>query len=105
MKTEFNIDYRTNEGRLHISLVGTFNDTCAWALLKTIKRYGSESSRVFVSTAKLQSIKPEGVALFKLHMSRKRPPADWLYFKGEKGFKIAPDGSRVIIPQKKVLDK
>jgi hypothetical protein len=77
--------------------MGEFNGTCAWELLKTIKRQDYGIGRIFVNTAGLSRIMPEGVDLFKSNMNPKKMPQDWLYFKGEKGFKIAPDGSRVIL--------
>jgi hypothetical protein len=55
------------------------------------------TGRIFVNTADLSRIIPDGVDLFKSHMNRKKILPDWLYFKGDKGFQIAPDGSRVLI--------
>jgi hypothetical protein len=87
----------TNAGNLHISICGEFNGMCAWELFKLVKRHKAGTGRIFVNTAGIGRILPDGVALFKLHLSRHRIPLDWLYFKGEKGFQIAPDGSRVLI--------
>jgi hypothetical protein len=68
--------------------------------MKTIRWQNRGSGRVFISTAGLKEVVPEGANLFKAHMSVKRIPPDWLYFKGEKGFQIAPDGGRVLICKK-----
>jgi hypothetical protein len=87
-------------GNLHISLFGEFNGMCAWALLKIIKRQNAGHGRVFVNTAGIGKILPAAVVLFKDHMPQQSVPSDWLYFKGEKGFQIAPDGSRVLICKK-----
>lgn len=72
---------------------------CAWELLKLLKRNGA-SKRVFVNTAGLQRVAGEGVRLFKSYITGLQP--DWLYFKGVNGFKIAPDGSRVLICKKEI---
>ena len=92
----FSIDKKRKLGNLHIALSGEFNSMCAWELLKSVKRHNSAQGRVFVNTKGLARISPDGVALFKNHMPREKMPSDWLYFKGDKGFQIAPDGSRVL---------
>lgn len=97
MSRKFCIHFRRSRGNLHITLSGEFNGMCAWELIKTIKRQYAGSGRIFVNTAGLSRVMPAGAELFKSQMARKRIPHDWLYFKGNKGFKIAPNGSRVII--------
>jgi hypothetical protein len=100
LKREFEIDRRYSVGNIHIELTGEFSGSCAWALMKTIKRQPNYSGRVFVNTRNLRNVTPEGVELFKLYMTRKKIPRDWLYFKGEKGFEISPDGGRVLVDRK-----
>lgn len=100
MNPGYRIQKYNKVGNLHISLFGEFNGMCAWELLKIIKRRNAGNGRVFVNTAGIAKVLPAAVALFKHHMPRKRVPSDWLYFKGKKGFQIAPDGSRVLICKK-----
>jgi hypothetical protein len=95
----FQINCRHSTGNLHIELFGDFNDTCAWELFKIIRRH-ADSRRVFVNTIGVRQVAGDGVKLFRSQMTRKRLPHDWLYFKGKKGFKIAPGGSRVLICNK-----
>ena len=99
VETMYECISRHSAGNLHVDLQGDFNGMCAWELLKLLKQNGS-SKRVFVNTAGLDRVAGEGVRLFKKHMTCRRMQPDWLYFKGEKGFKIAPDGSRVLICRK-----
>jgi len=101
MNPEFRIVPHRSAGNLHISLFGEFNGMCAWELFKTIRRDYTGSGRVFINTGGLDRITPEGVSLFKNQVTRKPLPPDWLYFKGEAGFQIAPDGSRVLICPKR----
>jgi hypothetical protein len=96
----FHIHSHHSAGNLHISIFGEFNGLCAWALYKTIRHQYTGSGRIFVNTAGLDKIIPNGMNLFKYHMTRQRIPSDWLYFKGQKGFELAPDGSRVLICKK-----
>lgn len=100
MNPGFNLHKRHSAGNLHISIFGEFNGMCAWELLKTISFDGVSAGRVFVDTAGLGRISTDGVSLFRSHMLQRRLPQDWLYFKGKKGFQIAPDGSRVLIINK-----
>ena len=100
MKREFAIDSRHSVGNLHVSLAGEFNDMCAWELIKTIKLNKGRRGRVFINTNGLKRISSEGIVLFKAHMCSNVMKQDWLYFKGDKGFEIAPDGSRVLISKK-----
>jgi hypothetical protein len=93
----FRIEYYRSVGNLHIRLAGEFNGMCAWELVKTIRRQPRGSGRIFVSTAGLERIEPAAVLLFESLIAHRKLPPDWLYFKGAKGFKIAPDGSRVLI--------
>ncbi len=97
---DFCINSRCSAGNLHVFLMGDFNGRCAWELLKTIRLNSAGCGRIFVNTEGLQKIIPEGVCLFKHHMSSAPIRRDWLYFKGENGFKIAPDGSRVLIKRR-----
>ena len=102
MNRGFSIDFRHNRGNLYIELYGLFTSMCAWELLKVINKHYCGSGRVFVNTNKLDRVLSEGKDLFKSHLNRKRISKDKLYFKGEKGRSIAPDGSRVIVRKKGV---
>ena len=97
MKADFKITYRKSYGNLHVYLHGVFNGMCAWCLIKTIKKYYNGHGRVFVNTASLVEILPAGVDLFKEYMTFQMMPLDRLYIKGEKGFRISPNGCRVLI--------
>ncbi len=101
MNSSFQIDLRKSVGNLHVSIEGEFNGMCAWELLKILKQH-SGSGRVFVDTHDIRHMSGEGVELFRAYMTRRQMPRDWLYFKGKKGFKIAPNGSRVLICNKRM---
>ena len=100
MNPNYRIHSYRSAGNLHISLSGEFNGMCAWALFKTLRQQYKGAFRIFVNTAGLGEITPEGADLFKSNMGRRPMPPDWLYFKGSAGFRIAPDGSRVLICKK-----
>ena len=103
MKTDSKIKLRKSCGNLHVYLQGAFNGMCAWNLIKIIKEHYNGHGRVFVNTALLIDVLPDGVDIFKEYMTFRIMPLDKLFIKGEKGFKIGPDGCRVLIckPQNK----
>ena len=85
MQPGFLIDYRHSAGNLHVKIHGAFNGMCSWELFK-ILTFNRRSKRVFVDTQAILQVDAEGVKLFKAQFSGLRQPADWLYFKGKKGF-------------------
>jgi hypothetical protein len=99
LNPKFQIALRHSAGNLHVNLFGEFNGLCAWQLFKILKQHKGPG-RIFVDTQAVQHVEGHGVELFRAHMSRRELPRDWLYFKGKKGFKIAPNGSRVLICNK-----
>jgi len=103
MRSDFKIKFRKSCGNLHVYLRGAFNGICAWYLIKTIKKHYNGYGRVFVDTASLIEVLPDGVNIFKEYMTFQIMPLDRLFIKGEKGFKIGPNGCRVLIykPQNK----
>ncbi len=84
----------------HRQFAYPFTPQCAWELIKTIRRQDFGQGRVFINTADLQTVSKEGVRFFKAHMKHKQLPTDWIYFKGQKGFELAPDHCRIIVPKK-----
>ena len=100
MTADFKVVFRKSSGNLHVYLNGNFSGMCAWELIKTIKKQYSGSGRVFINTDGLDRVLPSGIELFKEHMTKKIMPMDGLFIKGEIGFKIGPNGSRVLIRKK-----
>ncbi len=101
MNSAFDISIRNSSGNLHIRLQGAFDAVCAWTLIKTISKHYPGTGRVFVATGPLDTVQPDGVTMLRQHMNAKIMPLSKLFFKGEKGFALAPDGSRVVIGHRK----
>ena len=97
MDSAFKISFRKNYGNLHIYVDGNFDGMCAWALIKVIKTQYNGTGRVFVSTEGFNGVMESGIELFKKNMTLKIMPLDRLFLKGTNGFKIGPNGCRVII--------
>jgi hypothetical protein len=100
MNPDFTIKFRKSCGNLHVYVNGDFNEMCAWSIIKTIKREYNGTGRVFVSTDGFSNLMEAGIKLFKEYMLPQIMPLDRLFLKGKNGFKIGPNGCRVLIYKK-----
>lgn len=100
VKKNYQLAFRHSAGNLHITVEGVFSDMCAWELVKLIRRKYYGFGRVFIKASDLTKIDDDGARLFKSIMNDNVVPLSNFYIKGKAGFKIAPDGSRVIIFKK-----
>jgi hypothetical protein len=101
MSTNFQIQFKKNNGNLHIQPKGDFDGSSAWELINLIHDQYNGKGRVFIDTRNLGQIHPFGSNTFQCRLNPRAIPADRLFFKGEKGFEIAPNGSRVIVNSQK----
>ncbi|RZB33403.1 MAG: hypothetical protein SRB2_04042 [Desulfobacteraceae bacterium Eth-SRB2] len=101
MSTNFQIQFKKNNGNLHIQPKGDFDGSSAWELINLIHDQYDGNGRVFIDTRNLGEIHPFGCNTFQCRLNHRAMPADRLCFKGKKGFKIAPNGSRVIVNSEK----
>lgn len=97
MSHRFRIDFKESNGNLHIRPKGPLDGSSACALLQFLHDHYGGTGRVFIDTRDLEEILPFGCSTFQSRLNRKWIPADRMYFKGDKGFKLAPDGSRVLV--------
>ena len=100
MNTHFHIEFKTSNGNLHVHPKGDFDGRSALELVTLIHEQYNGEGRVFIDTHRLREMHPSGCNTFRHRLDENRLPADRLFFKGEKGFEIAPQGSRVIVPPK-----
>lgn len=97
MSANFKIEYRRSNGNLHVRPRGDFDGSSAWELINLIDEKYDGKGRVFIDTHNLREMCPFGCRTFQCRLSLGRLPADRFFFKGEKGFEIAPRGSKVIV--------
>lgn len=100
MSTNFSVQYRKSNGNLHLRPKGDFDGSTAWELINLISEKYDGKGRVFIDTEGLNEVHPFGSGVFKCQLRTGTVPPDCLFFKGKKGFHIAPNGSRVIIAAK-----
>lgn len=97
MGRDFYLQFRHSEGNLHVRAQGEFDADAAQELLELLQAEYHAGDRVFVDTAGLGAIHPSGRGMLDTGMEHTAVPLPSLFFKGEKGFQVAPSGSRVLI--------
>ena len=97
MSTDFAMKFRHNHGDLFVQARGTFDGNSAHELLLLLQQQYPGSGRVFIDTKDLSEVLPFGCKVLQTRLYQTAVPAGRLFFKGEKGFKMAPNGSRVLL--------
>lgn len=93
----YSMDFRHSNGNMHVGVSGEFNVNTARDLIELLKSTYSGSGRVFIDTAKIQRVAAGGAEYFKKMFHNADVPTACLFFKGEQGRQIGPDGSKLII--------
>lgn len=102
MSADFQMKFRHNNDNLHVKMLGVFDGNSAHELLNLFQHEYRGAGRVFVDTAGLREVLPFGTQVFQTRLCQTPVPASQLFFKGEKGFSIAPEGSKVLlVPDRK----
>ncbi len=96
MQTNFNIETQQRDGDLHVQTRGDFNGSSAMQLIHTLHEKYNGRGKVFIETNHLREICPFGCRTFQCRLDKHKLPVERLYFKGQKGLEMAPEGSTVI---------
>jgi len=97
MSADFQIESRNSNGDLHLKPRGDFDGSSAYELLNFIHNKYDGRGRVFIDTNHLHHLCSFGCNTFRCGLNFNLLPADRIFFKGKKGFDIAPNGSKVIV--------
>ncbi len=93
----YSVDYRHSNGNMHIGVSGEFTAGAAEAVLDILQKAYTGSGRIFIDTLNINSVAESGAEYFKQAFVKVNLPAANLFFKGEKGRSIGPNGSKLII--------
>ncbi|MFP4316980.1 MAG: peptidylprolyl isomerase [Desulfovibrionales bacterium] len=96
MNTNFLITYKKSKGNLYVRPVGDFDGSSAWQLTNLLHDNYDGQEKVFIDTKGLREICPFGCRTFQCRLDPKHIPLERLFFMGDKGIEIAPEGSHVI---------
>ncbi len=101
MRANFQIESRKSEGDWHIDPVGDFDGASALELIHLLSNLFSGAERILIDTGHLGTLCPFGCRMFQCQFHQCRIPADRISFHGEKGYALAPEGSRVVVEPEK----
>lgn len=98
---EYSLNFRLSNGNTHVGVIGEFNSNTASDIISFLNQNYSGTGNVFIDTAKIHNIVQSGADYFKTAFSACLVPSKCLFFKGELGKNLGPDGSRLIILKQK----
>jgi hypothetical protein len=101
MSANFQIEVKKGNGTLHLIPKGDFDGSSAWELVNLLNEQYDGTGRVIIDTRNLREMCPFGCNTFRCRLNQSRLPSNRLSFKGEKGYDIAPEGSKVTVSRKK----
>ena len=101
MHESFRIKCRKSGGNLHIYPKGILDGSSACQLVNLINEKYNGKGRVFINTDQIKEMLPFGAAVFRSGMTESGLPRVSFFFKGEKAFKMAPNGCKVIAKKKR----
>jgi hypothetical protein len=96
MSSNFQVEYKKSNGNLHVHPSGDFDGSSAWELVNLLHEQYDGQGQVYIDTGSLKELCPFGCSTFQYRLNRQQLPFERLYFKGEKGEKMAPKGSNVM---------
>lgn len=97
MQEHFQIEMKKSRGNLHVALHGNLEKESALELVHALSKNYEGRGRVFIDTERLGEVSPAGCRAFQCGLNSDLLPAELLFFKGEKGFQMAPRGSKILI--------
>ncbi|HBV42226.1 hypothetical protein JBF11_08905 [Taurinivorans muris] len=97
VSADYRVDYRCSNGNIHVDVSGEFNRNTAGAVLEILQTAYTGSGRIFIDTAQIQNVVECGAEYFKTAFAAIDVPTACLFFKGKKGERIGPDGSRLLL--------
>lgn len=95
------IEFSKNNGNLHLSPIGDFDDTTAWQLSNLLHEHYTGKENIIIDTYRIGKINPFGKTMLTCRLELGCIPANCLSFEGEKAHEIAPEGSEVIVEPEK----
>ena len=97
MSANFQIRVKSDNGDLFLMPKGDFDGNSAWELINMIEKKYDGRGQVVIDTRDLREMHPFGCSTFRCQFHQCRLPLSRLSFKGEKGRRIAPKGSKVLV--------
>lgn len=93
----YSVDFRHSTGNMHVGVSGEFNQNTADAVLEILQHAYTGSGRIFIDTAKINSIVESGAEYFKAAFAEINVHTACIFFKGEKSRTIGLNGSKLLL--------
>ncbi|MBW2069271.1 MAG: hypothetical protein JRI31_10435 [Deltaproteobacteria bacterium] len=100
MASNFRAKIKKNSKYLYVQLEGTFDGSSAWELINLLSKQYNGYEQIVIDTKGIRNVYSFGCSTFQHQFYKTRIPVNQVLFVGEKGFEIAPAGSRVILVRK-----
>ena len=104
MASNFKISRHRNSDHLHLKLIGDFDGSSAFELIRALENSKAGMKKIFIHTCNLSSIQSFGQEVFlkNFHIPKSMLPN--IIFTGEHGDQIAPEGACYLVPDRKPLN-
>jgi anti-anti-sigma regulatory factor len=96
MATNFTISFHRNSENVHLKLIGDFDGSSAYDLLQALKKYGHDTSRVFIHTSSLRNIHSFGLSVFHDNLKLLGDQSLELVFTGDYGPRFVPENNKAL---------
>ena len=83
MSSTFHIDFKKNNGNLHVRPEGDFDGTSAWELLNFLYDHYNGQGSVYIDTSRLRQVYPFGCSTFKCRLKLQQLPVGRPFFQRE----------------------
>lgn len=97
MNDAFSMTYRHRRGHVYIQMSGAFSGHAAEDLLQLVDEQRPEGGRAFIDTKNIHFVANNSKTAVQEAIKQSNTPHDHLFFKGEHGLSMAPQGCRVLI--------
>jgi len=90
MASNFKIFVNKKNDHLHVKLIGEFDGSSAFELIKMLEEYCNKSGEIVIHTEELSTVHPFGRQVFKKESGILNKKSAKLIFTGEHAIKLAP---------------
>jgi anti-anti-sigma regulatory factor len=101
MSAKFQVATKVINGDLYMHPRGDFDGSSALELINLLQEKFDGKGQVIIDTTGLQEICPFGCSMFQNRLNLSHVSTHRLCFTGEKGYQIAPEGSKIVVSSPK----
>ncbi|MBQ7585076.1 MAG: squalene cyclase [Desulfovibrionaceae bacterium] len=92
------VEHRLSHNNLHITCQ-KFEEEDAQGVIGLVYKFHHNCDRIFIDVRKAETPSSKVASHFKTALAKSSVSPRQIFFKGQKGFDLAIDGNRVLLPQ------